>query len=169
MRVSPQIEITPEDVAPTIIHSTVVAHGELQPLPLVRPVVLTHPDYSHSQLETPSVTVHPDIPEPTVIVKPIVRLHEGRPDVVEPVCIGEGSWWTLGYSFVLGVAVVVSLINVCKTWSVEHLFTRYSVLIMTVAFVLLGCQHWFKCSYTYEMRFVNQNVFYMLLSMALFH
>ena len=40
---------------------------------------------------------------------------------------------------------------------------------MTVAFVLLGCQYWFKCSYTYEMRFVNQNVFYMLLSMALFH
>lgn len=40
---------------------------------------------------------------------------------------------------------------------------------MTVAFVLLGFEYLFKCSYTYEMRFVNQNVFYMLLSMALFH
>jgi hypothetical protein len=72
---SPYIEVTPVGLPPATIHNNVVVSGEPQPLPQVEPVILNHPD-SHHVVETPSATVHPNIPEPTIIVKPIVRLHE---------------------------------------------------------------------------------------------
>jgi len=73
----PQIFVKPVSLPPSIIHNQVVVSGEPQPLPEVRPEVITHPDYTKSIVTRPSVTLHPNIPEPTVIVEPIVRLHQG--------------------------------------------------------------------------------------------
>lgn len=73
---SPKIDVTPTALPPYIVHNHVVVSGEPQPLPQVKPYIMEHPDYHHPMVENPSVTVHPDIPEPTVIVEPIVRLHE---------------------------------------------------------------------------------------------
>jgi len=42
-------------------------------------------------------------------------------------------------------------------------------MILNLAFVIEGFAFWFFTDYSYEMRFVSQNIFFMLVSMAILH
>jgi hypothetical protein len=150
----------------------IVVHPDREPTPIVRPVVLIQPDHSHSVTETPTVFVHPEIPEPEILVKPIINeIGPGAGHVNLPNY--DSNWCILGYSFVLGAACLANIVNLVNTWSTDalthKLSIRYSVMILNLAFFLEGFAFWFSTDYSYEMRFVSQNIFFMLVTMAIFH
>lgn len=131
--------------------------------------------------------MHPDIPEPLIIVKPIINyVGDGSAGVLPPV--QSGDWCIMGYAFVLGACCLVIIAQAAKTWATGpyHIWTRETVdghwkeehillhfrttcLILFCAFVFEGFSYWFYTNYSSTMRFVADNLFFMGVSMALFH
>jgi hypothetical protein len=102
----------------------IIVHPERQPEPIVQPTSVIMPDLSHSVLKRPTVYENIDVPEPKIVVKPIINeigpgAHKVKVEPIQDTC-EVNDWWVMGNKFILGAASLINLYNLVSTWSTNY-------------------------------------------------